>query len=77
MNSSDLNQYWKTVVDTIQDGVMIVDTDGVIISVNRGFEETTGFSAHEVQDRYPVIQMRALCHEPCLQEVLLIAYERV
>jgi len=51
MRSQDMNQYWKTVVDTIQDGVMIVDTDGVIISVNRGFEEITGFTSQEVQGR--------------------------
>ena len=31
MNDPDLNYYWKTVVDTIQDGVMIVDTGGTII----------------------------------------------
>ncbi|MGB5985239.1 MAG: sigma 54-interacting transcriptional regulator [Desulfobacterales bacterium] len=51
MHAQDLNQYWKTVVDTIQDGVMIVDTEGVIISVNRGFEEITGFSRQEVLGR--------------------------
>jgi hypothetical protein len=26
MFEQELNKYWKTVVDTIQDGVMIVDT---------------------------------------------------
>ncbi len=43
-----MNSYWKTVVDTIQDGVMIVDPEGKIISVNRGFEEITGFRRREV-----------------------------
>jgi PAS domain S-box-containing protein len=48
MYTNDLNQYWKTVVDTIQDGVMIVAPDGTIISVNRGFEEITGYTREEV-----------------------------
>ncbi len=51
MHNQDLNQYWKTVVDTIQDGVMIVAPDGTIISVNRGFEEITGFARKEVQGK--------------------------
>jgi PAS domain S-box-containing protein len=48
MNAMNLNIYWKTVVDTIQDGVMIVDPGGKIISVNRGFEEITGYTRREV-----------------------------
>jgi len=44
----DMNTYWKTVVDTIQDGIMIVDLDGVIISVNQAFETITGFTREEV-----------------------------
>ncbi|MEJ2158093.1 MAG: sigma 54-interacting transcriptional regulator [Desulfobacteraceae bacterium] len=51
MAKQDLNQYWKTVVDTIQDGVMIVDPEGTIISVNRGFEEITGYTLKEVQGK--------------------------
>ena len=51
MQTQGLNQYWKIVVDTIQDGVMIVDTEGIIISVNRGFEEITGWTRKEAQGR--------------------------
>ncbi len=51
MHNQDLNQYWKTVVDTIQDGVMIVAPDGIIISVNRGFEAITGYTRKEVQGK--------------------------
>jgi len=36
------------VVDTIQDGVMIVDTSGTIVSVNRGFEQITGYPQGEI-----------------------------
>ncbi|MBL0716123.1 MAG: sigma 54-interacting transcriptional regulator [Desulfosarcina sp.] len=48
MGQHNLNQYWKTVVDTIQDGVMIVSPEGTIVSVNRGFEEITGYRRKEI-----------------------------
>ena len=48
MFEQKLNKYWKTVVDTIQDGVMIVNTEGSIISVNRAFETITGHSRKDI-----------------------------
>ena len=48
MFEQELNKYWKTVVDTIQDGVMIVDTQGIISSVNRAFETITGHSRADI-----------------------------
>jgi PAS domain S-box-containing protein len=51
MTAHNLNEYWKTVVDSIQDGVMIVDPDGTIVSVNRAFEEITGYSHREIVGR--------------------------
>ena len=47
MFEKELNNYWETVVNTIQDGVMIVNTEGRIISVNRAFENITGFQPEE------------------------------
>ncbi len=48
MFEEELNKYWKTVVHTIQDGVMIVDTEGTITSINRAFETITGHSKTEI-----------------------------
>jgi two-component system response regulator HydG len=48
MLEQDLNIYWKTVVNTIQDGVMIVDTDGTIVSANKALEKITGYSKQEL-----------------------------
>ncbi|WP_319406730.1 sigma 54-interacting transcriptional regulator [uncultured Desulfosarcina sp.] len=48
MDTFDLNYYWKSVVDTIQDGVMIVNPEGIVISVNRAFEDITGYGRHEI-----------------------------
>ncbi|WP_306303939.1 sigma-54 interaction domain-containing protein [Desulfosarcina cetonica] len=51
MNDLDLNAYWKSIVDTIQDGVMVVSPQGIIISVNRAFEEITGYPHGEIVGR--------------------------
>lgn len=48
MFEQELNNYWKTVVDTIQDGVMIVDINGTIVSVNKGLEKITGYTKTEL-----------------------------
>ena len=44
-----LDQYWKIVVNTIQEGVMIVNQKGIIIFVNKSFETLTGYSREEAQ----------------------------
>ena len=48
MVKDELDRYWKTVVNTIQDGVMIVDTHGRIISVNKAFQFITGYSKDDL-----------------------------
>lgn len=44
----EYNQYWRTVINTMQDGLMVVDPGGLIVSVNPAFEELTGYSASEL-----------------------------
>jgi len=48
MFNHELDTYWKTVVNTIRDGIMIVNTQGAIVSVNRAFEIITGFDREEL-----------------------------
>ncbi len=48
MFEQELNLYWKTVVDTIQDGLMVVDRGGVIVSVNRAIQTITGYSGNDL-----------------------------
>jgi PAS domain S-box-containing protein len=48
MLEQELNQYWKTVVDTIQDGIMIVDSGGTIVSANKALEKISGYTSNEM-----------------------------
>ncbi len=48
MIGRELDGYWKTVVNTIRDGIVIVNTSGAIVSVNEAFNHITGYSREEV-----------------------------
>jgi PAS domain S-box-containing protein len=48
MPDSGVDRYWKTVVNTIRDGLMIVDERGIIVSVNNALEQITGYSRNEL-----------------------------
>ncbi len=44
----DIARYWKTIVDTLQDGLMVVDPKGRIVAANPAAERITGYAAHEM-----------------------------
>jgi PAS domain S-box-containing protein len=44
----DIAKYWKTIVDTLQDGLMVVDPKGKIIAANPAAERVTGYTADEL-----------------------------
>lgn len=44
----ELSSYWGTIIETMQDGLMVVDPSGVIVSINPMVESITGFSAQEL-----------------------------
>jgi len=48
MFENEYSQYWKTVVQTMLDGLMVVDPDGIILSVNNAFEALTGYGEKEL-----------------------------
>jgi two-component system, NtrC family, response regulator HydG len=48
---NDFPKYWKTVVDTMMDGVVVVDREGSILSVNKALERITGYTARELAGR--------------------------
>ena len=47
MNKIVADQYWGRVVDTMSEALLIISNKGVILSVNRSFEEMTGYTAAE------------------------------
>ncbi|MGO9019277.1 MAG: sigma-54 interaction domain-containing protein [Syntrophobacteraceae bacterium] len=48
ISHGDLEKYWETVVSTIKDGVMIVDTTGCIVFANEAMESITGYKREEL-----------------------------
>jgi PAS domain S-box-containing protein len=48
MKAQEINRHWKKILDTMNDGLMLIGTDGTILMVNHAFERLTGFSADEL-----------------------------
>jgi len=67
MFEQELNSYWKIVVDTIQDGVMIVDEGGTIVSANKALEKITGYSRDEMLGK-PCTILNCDIHEIVLEK---------
>ncbi len=44
----DIAKHWKTIVDTLQDGLMVVDPKGNIVAANPAAELVTGYRADEL-----------------------------
>ena len=47
----DYGQYWQTIVETMEDGLLVVAPDGTIISVNPALERMLGFGKSELVGR--------------------------
>ncbi len=45
------DKFWQTVIDTMLEGLMLVDPDGKIVFINRAFEQLTGYSKDEVEGK--------------------------
>jgi PAS domain S-box-containing protein len=48
MTLPQLDSYWETVLNTMMDGLMVVDPNGVILAANQAMERLTGFSREEL-----------------------------
>lgn len=48
MQEKEINKYWKRIVNTMNDGLMLIGPDGTILMVNNAFEHLTGYTSGEV-----------------------------
>jgi two-component system response regulator HydG len=51
MQDPKINRYWKEIVNTMNDGLMVVSPDGTILMVNQAFEKITGYRREELIGR--------------------------
>ena len=51
MAIKDINRHWERVINTMNEALLIISEKGRILSVNRSFEEMTGYTANEVSGR--------------------------
>ncbi len=51
MFEKELSRYWQTIIETMADGLMVVDPTGIIVSVNSAMEHLTGYSRAEIVGR--------------------------
>jgi PAS domain S-box-containing protein len=48
MKNADLTQHWLRIINTMNEGLMLVSPDGSILMVNHSFEQLTGYPAEEI-----------------------------
>jgi two-component system response regulator HydG len=51
MPDQKINRYWKEIINTMNDGLMVVSPDGTILMVNQAFEKIAGYSREELIGR--------------------------
>jgi PAS domain S-box-containing protein len=51
LKGTDFTQYWHRIINTMNEGLMLVSPEGSILMVNRSFEQLTGYSSEDVVGR--------------------------
>ncbi len=47
----DISKHWKHIIDTLQDGIIVVDTEGIIRAANPSSVRLTGYTSEELIGR--------------------------
>lgn len=61
MDAQNLNIYWKKIINTMNDGLMVVSPDGIILMVNQAFERIMGYNREELIGRSCALLHCATC----------------
>jgi two-component system response regulator HydG len=48
IREEEINRYWKKIFNTVNDGLLLIGTDGTILMVNRAFERLMGYTSDEI-----------------------------
>ncbi len=48
MDQQEMVSFWTTIVETMMDGLMVVDADGMIVAVNQATQQITGYARDEL-----------------------------
>jgi two-component system, NtrC family, response regulator HydG len=51
MKEHEINRHWKRVINTMNEGLIMIGLDGTIVMVNRAFEKLTGYDSNELIGR--------------------------
>ncbi len=51
MIEQEINNYWKRIINTISEGLVLIGPDGTILMANEAFEELMGYDANEILGR--------------------------
>ncbi len=51
MQDQKINRYWKEIINSMNDGLMVVSPDGTILMVNQAFEKILGYGRKELIGR--------------------------
>jgi two-component system, NtrC family, response regulator HydG len=51
MKATEISKHWHRIINTMNEGLMLVSPEGSILMVNRSFEQLTGYSSEEVIGR--------------------------
>jgi two-component system, NtrC family, response regulator HydG len=48
MNEHDIHHYWKEIINTMHDGMVLISPEGMVLMANRAMEEITGYTSEEL-----------------------------